>query len=612
MRNLLRSFTHAVSVPVKFLLENPLEFFPLRRALTRYNSRKLRADVFAGINVALLAIPQSMAFALIAGLDNVAYGITCNAVACLVGPWFASSRLTSLGPTNATSLMIFSALAGTGIAATERLHLLPVLIFLAGLLLVVGAYLRTADLIQYISRSVVVGYITGAGCLIIAGQLRETLGIAPPPTHSGAASRGLFSLLGDWAPHLDRVHWPTLVVSVVTVAIYVLLRRTLRGWPCFAMTLVGVSVAVALLQWWGVPLELRMVRGFSLEQIVPSLPKFREAATFDNISLLMGPAIAVAFLAALENSVMSKTLASRTGERPDPNQDMLAVGVANLSAAFVGQMPVSGSLTRSTFNQESGAVTQNSSLVTGVLCLLGVLFLGGAVHFIPLCCLSVLIIAISLTLFNRRHLTICFRATRSDAITLVTTVVATLIMPLHVAIFIGVAISVVLYLRKAARPSLVEYSFNQEGSLMEKHADAPRDFPQISIVHVEGELFFGAAELFRTQIQRTVADPNLRVIILRMKNARHLDATSVMALEELIRFLRSKNRHLIISGAMKGLYRVLKDSGMVEVIGRDNLFLGSAQNPNISTRNALLRAQQLLGRKDAEVKIYFDPSHATE
>ena len=110
------------------------------------------------------------------------------------------------------------------------------------------------------------------------------------------------------------------------------------------------------------------------------------------------------------------------------------------------------------------------------------------------------------------------------------------------------------------------------------------------------------------QQRLTVADPNLRVIILRMKNARHLDATSVMALEDLIAFLRSKKRHLIISGAMKGVYRVLKDSQMIEVIGRENFFLGSPQNPNLSTRNALKRAQELLGTKEAEVKIWYDPS----
>ena len=129
-------------------------------------------------------------------------------------------------------------------------------------------------------------------------------------------------------------------------------------------------------------------------------------------------------------------------------------------------------------------------------------------------------------------------------------------------------------------------------------------------MHVEGDLFFGAAELFRTQIQRTCSDPNLRIIILRLKNARHLDATSVMALEELVQTMRKAGRDLIISGAGKDVYRVLRDSGVLKDIGRENFFMGSAQNPNISTRNALKRAQEIIGAKEADVHIYYDPRHA--
>ncbi|WP_245846434.1 sodium-independent anion transporter [Prosthecobacter debontii] len=125
-------------------------------------------------------------------------------------------------------------------------------------------------------------------------------------------------------------------------------------------------------------------------------------------------------------------------------------------------------------------------------------------------------------------------------------------------------------------------------------------------------MFFGAAELFRTQVQQACADPNLRIIILRLKNARHMDATSVMALEDLVRALRADGRDLLISGVMKDIYRVLRDSGMVEVIGKDNLFLASPSNPNVATRNALKRAQQLLGTTEADVKIFFDPTKKKE
>jgi SulP family sulfate permease len=300
-----------------------------------------------------------------------------------------------------------------------------------------------------------------------------------------------------------------------------------------------------------------------------------------NASRLFGLAAALAFLATLENSAMSKTLASRSNQRVDPNQDMLALGASNLACAYLSGMPASCSLTRSALNHASGARTGLASMWNGLCCLIGALTLGGAVAYIPRAALDALVFYI--TLF------------------------ATLMLPLHVAIFVGIGVSIVLYLRKASRPSLVEYEFNEEGHLTEARAGV-RQHPAISIVHVEGDLFFASADLFRTQIQRSCVDPNLRIIILRLKNARHLDATCAMAIEELVRTLRMDGRDLIISGVVKDLYRVLKDSGLVEVVGKDNIFPASPSNPNLATRNALRRAQEILGIKDADVRIYFDPS----
>lgn len=239
------------------------------------------------------------------------------------------------------------------------------------------------------------------------------------------------------------------------------------------------------------------------------------------------------------------------------------------------------------------------------------------IDFIPKASLAALVIALSFSLFSIRNIRICLRSTNDDAVVLVTTFVATLLAPLHVAIFIGVAVSISLFLRKASRPHLVEYEFNDQGELREMGEKRKRPIPAISIVHVEGDLFFGAAELFRTQIQRTVSDPAIQVIILRLKNARHLDATSVMALEDLIRYMRGKGLHLIVSGASRDVYRVLKRSGILATLqegcrrreGESNLFLSNPRNPNLSTRGALRRAQQLLGTDKADVRIFYDPSH---
>jgi len=153
-----------------------------------------------------------------------------------------------------------------------------------------------------------------------------------------------------------------------------------------------------------------------------------------------------------------------------------------------------------------------------------------------------------------------------DALVIITTFAATLLTRLDNAIFIGVALSITLFLRKASRPHLVEYEMNDEDGLRELGEKRARPNPAISIVHVEGDLFFGAADLFRTQVQLTASDPNLKVIILRMKNARHLDATSVMALEDLIKHMRKRDCHVIISGATRNVYKVLKQSGVLETV----------------------------------------------
>ena len=585
-------------------VERGLRLFPIRRTLRHYSGEAFLADLKAAVNVALLAIPQGMACAKIAGLPVEATGIVCAAIGSILGPFFAHSRHTNLGPTNATALMVFSSLAG--FAAVDRPILLAILSVMAATMLLLGAVLRMADLIQYISRSVIVGYVTGAALLIMASQLPDALGI--PAEYRSGQSRTFVMLLAESARGLSHVTGPDVMISGASLLVFFLLtrHRHFKKLPCFALTLVLMAGLAQLLKLRG--FEVHGLQAFSLRDLAPALPDLTDVRTYDRVAMLLGPAFAVAFLASLENSVMTKTLASRSGDQPDLNQDMFGCGMANLGSAFCGGLPVSGSLTRSMLNFTSGARTQISSLLCGLFCLAGALLLGKAVAFIPRAGLAALIMGLTVTLINRAHLRICLRATRGDAITVIVTFISTLLMPLYIAIFVGVATSIVLYLRKASRPSLVEYDFTAEGNLAERPTALHRSNPAISIVHVEGELFFGAAELFRSQIQQTAADPNLRIIILRMKNARHLDATSVMALQELTDFLRLDGRDLIISGLSKEVYRVLKNAGMVPVIGRENLFIGSAQNPNLSTRNALKRAQAILGTSHADVRIFYDPS----
>ena len=588
--------------------KSELDPFPLGRTLRGYGRLSFFSDVRAAGVVTLLTVPQAVAYAVIAGLP-LHYGITCAAIASIVGPFLSSSRFTVFGPSNATAFMVFSYFATY--PYLDRLALMPLLVFMTAALLIFGAWLRVADLAQYISRTVVVAYVTGAALLITANQLPTLLGIpASEITASTSTAQGPITLPGllyRIALALPQTALPSLLTALLTFGLFALIRKFRPRWPAFAVALAAATILVVLLRPLGFEPETFAGQGFGWRDLLPQFPDFATSTTLPNASRLFGLAVAMAFLCTLENSVMAKTLASRSGRRVDANQDMLSLGVANLACAYGSGMPASASLTRSALNFESGARTALASIFGGLFCLAFALLAGGLLEHMPKAALAALVICVAGSLINHRQLRICLYATRSDAIVFISTFLATLMVPLHVAIFTGIGISVLLYLRKASRPQLVEYAFNEEGQLAEAEMGR-RQNPSISIVHVEGDLFFGAAELFRTQIQRSCTDPNLRLIILRLKNARHLDATSVMALEELIRVLRADGKDIIVSGAMKDVYRVLRDSGLVDVIGKSNIFPGSPSNPNLSTRNALKRAQEILGRKDADVHIFFDPN----
>jgi sulfate permease, SulP family len=584
-----------------------LQSFPFRQTLRGYTWEKLKADLRAACNVALMDLPQGMAYATVAGLP-LQYGPTCSVVGSTVSPLFASSKLTVTGPTNATAFMVFSYFAAY--PQLDRLMLMPMLVFMVGVMLIVGAALRLADLSQYISRTVTVAYVTGAAVLIMANQLPGVLGIKLSMMAADGQNtqpRTLPGIVWHTIRQLGDAQWGPIACAAAAAVAWWLLKKKAPRLPGFMIALIFATLVGWGLRTAGVAVPTFDTESLTWRSLLPRMPDFTANGALAEFSRLFGLAVAVAFIATLESNSMARAIASRTGQRLNPNQDMFALGMSNLASAYLSGMPASGSLTRSALNVASGAVSPMASLLNGVLCLIGALALLPMIQFVPKSALAMLIIAVALTLVQQRHIRISLLSTASDAVVFLVTFFATLLVPLHVAIFIGVGVSIVLYLRQAARPQLVEYEFNQEGNLAQANSGV-RQNDNISIVHVEGDLFFGAAELFRTQMQRIIADPSLRIIILRLKNARHLDATSVMALEELLHLMRAKGRNLIVSGAMKDVYRVLKDSGMVDIIGRDNIFPGSAANPNLSTRNALKRAQAVMGKTDAEVRIYYDPS----
>lgn len=570
--------------------------FPLAQALSTYNVRFLRKDVIAGITVAFLDVPQGIAYAIIAGLPPV-YGLYASVVNSLVTSALSHSRFVVSGPTNAVALMV----AGVVTRFSPEMRANPagaiaLLTLMVGAVQLALGFLKLGNLSQFISRTVLVGFTSGAGLLIAMGQIGPMLGIH---------AHGEMAIAKAWKTFsgISAVHWPSAVLGVGTVTIILVGRRYLPRfpWPLIAVVASSISVAIFDLE----------AKGVALVGDVPStLPPFT-VPTLDVRLLadLAQGALAIAILGCIASLSIAKSIAVTTGDRVDANRDFIGLGAGHFIGGLFHCMPGCGSFTRSALIVQAGAQTRLAGIFCSLTVLLVIVALAPAARFIPMPALAGMLVVLGVGFLKWKHIKVSLRSTKSDATVLFATFVCTLVLHLETAIYVGVLCSLGLFLRKASAPHLVEYDVMGE-TMREIRDPKDRTNPEVSIIHVEGELFFGAAELFEEEVRRLARDPNIRVVILRMKNARHLDATAVMALDGLAKFMKETGRKLLISGASAEVMRVLVNSGIAAQLGENSIFQAE-ENLTAATRKALLAAREFLGTgAKPDVRIFYEKSRA--
>lgn len=575
-------------------------YFPFLQTFRTYRKEDLRPDFVASLTVALLEVPQAIAYAMIAGLPPV-YGLYTSVVTGFVSALFNSSNHTVCGPNNAISIMVASVWLSTADPAirSNPAAVVTMLTLLIGGIQIAFGLLKVGNLSQFVSRSVLTGFISGAGLLIVVNQLPVLFGVSIPP------AKHFLMQVGEFTARLADLNPNALGIGVLTTLLAWSGKRWLPRWPA---ALLAVALAASLVYFFELEAE-----GVALIGNIPrGLPPFSTPSfSLAHLAGLAGPALAIAILSCINTLSISKGLGVASGQRVSSNQDFLGVGLAHFIGAFFSCMPGSGSFTRSALNHQAGARTRLAGMLSALWVATILLALGPLARFIPAAALAGLLVVLGMSLLDWDDIRVALFATKSDAIVLVLTFACTLMLNLDTAIYVGVISSLVLFLRKASAPHLVEYDL--EGDNFREIVDRKdRTHPEISIIHVEGELFFGAAELFEDEVRRLANDPNIRVVILRMKNARHLDATAVMALQGLWKFLRDDQRLLLISGATTDVMRVLRGSGLAAQIGEENVF-PAEENLTAATRKALVRAQQFLGATvKPEVRVFYDETRAQQ
>lgn len=569
--------------------QSRLSFFTLGKTLRNYNLKSFGADTRAGLNVALLDFPQGMAYAMIAGLPFY-YGIYASAVAAMLGPFMASSRFIMLGPTNAIAVLCLSVFLNLGFTQQEAMVAMPLLLLMVAGMMVIGAYLKVASVIRYVSRTVITGYITAAAFLIIIKQLKNVLGIE---TQKAAT---FIETAVTTFQHLPEFYWPSLLTAALTALLYLGLKRFFKGLPHVAVTLLAMYGFARYLESLGYPVPLLSDTPLVGGQWPVTFP----VLDLEMVGRLAEAAFALTFLSLLESSSIARALAARAGDSVNLNQQMLSMGVANAGCAFLGGMPISGSLTRSVLNWSSGARSALSSMISAAILGLGIWFLAPHLSSIPMPALSMLVILVGVSLLNGKQIRIALSSTHSDAGVFIVTFVSGLLFPLDTAIYLGVGSSIFLFMRKAGSPDMIEFSFTKAG---EEQKSSQSQRPGLALLHVEGDLFFGSSDIFLEQARQMANDERLKVIILRLRNAHHLDATCAQAIEQLVTIAREKDRHVLISGAHPEVVRVFRNSGLTAYLGPENIFREDPDNPNLSTTYALKRARQLAG-EELEIRLF--------
>lgn len=573
-----------------------LRFIPALHALKGYTRLDARADLAAGLTVAAVAVPQAMAYAMVAGVPPQ-YGLYTAIVMTAVGALFDSSKQLINGPTNATSIAALSATAAI-VGAEAKLEAVILLGFLVGAIQLAITFLRLGDLTRFISHSVIVGFTAGAGTLLVLDQVKNLLGLpAVGDPHDHFLVRFGRTLWASEGPHL-----PTLAMGLGCIVAVLLLRalKERMGWALLPEFLIVVAGAALVTRTFD--LEAMGVRVTG--ELPTSLPPF-DLPTLDLglMEQLSTSAFAIALLGLLEALAMAKAIAARSGQRLDLNQQCLSEGIANFTGSFFQCIPGSGSLTRSAINQQAGASTQWSGVWSAAAVALIIFLFAPWARYIPRSALAGILMVTAWRMVDRKALFYAVRATRFDAILVVATALAAVFVSIEFCILIGVFLSFALAVPRAGRMLLTRFVVGEDGFVHERLAGDRLD-PRLLIFGLEGEMFFGAGpalEAHLDTIERSIT-PDTRVLLVRVKRVRSPDAVGMHLLDEFINRVSSRGVTVLLCGVRDEFEEVLRRTGLHARLGDAHVFREAAVRQT-STAMAVAYADRLLGRGGVALPI---------
>lgn len=558
-----------------------LKHIPIINTIKTYKKTYIKSDLIASLTVAVIAIPQSMAYAIIAGVKPV-YGLYTAIVSTIVSSLFGSSDQLIAGPTNALSLLVAGSMKNF-MGRENAYEMLFLMTFVVGILQFLFGVMKLGKVINYVSHAVIVGFTAGAGVIIALGQLSQLLGISLGKDYMSLMTKVYFVII-----HINKSNIYALGLGLLTIAVILICKRINKNLPGSLMGLVLsiIVVMVFSLDKYGVKLT---------GNIPGKLPPFRMVnLDMSSTKEIFSGALAIAIIGLVEAISISKSIASTSHQKIDANQEFLGQGLSNIIASFFQCFPGGGSFTRSAINYYSGAVTRISGILSGVIVAVILIFLARFAQYIPSASLAGVIMLIAYNMVNKKEMKKVYNIGKTDSLVMWVTFGATVLMPdLDWAIYMGIIISIILYLKDTStvQVKILVPSQDEEYHFRGKEINPVEKRVDILTIQLPGNLYFGSAYDLENKLDSLVG--KARIFVLRMNAVSTIDITALDALKVFIRRVKDSGDDVIVSGVKSGLNHMLLNSNLTDEIGRENIFL-SEDEIFASSVKAIERAKKLL------------------
>jgi SulP family sulfate permease len=543
------------------MLSLPIEWLPA------VNRRSLRADTLAGLVGAAILLPQAMAYAVIAGLPPI-YGIYCAIVPAIIAALFGSSRQMVSGPAAPISIVVFAAVAPLATPGSgQYITLVLTLTLLVGVIQLGFGLMRLGALVNFVSDSVIVGFTAGAAVLIAASQIGTLLGL---PASGGG---NLATVLGKLPQRLHELNPYATGVGLATLLMGIAARRWLPRVPYILAAMIGgtlLSVVINLVMGGSGKTGIQTVGTISSALPPLSLP----ALDIASWSTLASSAFALAVLGLTEAVSIARSIALRSGQVIDGDREFIAQGLSNIGGAFTSGYPSSGSFTRSGLNHQSGAQTGLASILSSLIVLLITLLFAPAFSLLPMSCIAGVLMLVAWKLIDFEQIRARVRASRDEAWIVGVTLMATLIANLEFAIYVGILVSLALYLNRTVKPPLTRampahlpgtYHFVREHNRPE--------CPQLAIRFLDGSLFFAAIAHTRRELARLRKDrPDAKYMLLLCSGVNHCDVAGSELISDEARRRRAAGGDLYLHNVKEPVLAMLDSTGVYDAMGKSNVF----------------------------------------